>query len=84
MNDYDFNWQLRYDLSEPKLLPKGTRLLCTAHYDNSDANPSNPDPTATVRFGLQSWEEMMVGYYATMPAAEQPPSQEESSTAAGQ
>jgi peroxiredoxin len=67
---YDFNWQLRYDLAEPKFLPKGTRLLCTAHYDNSASNPWNPDPTATVRFGLQSWEEMMVGYYTTMPAAE--------------
>jgi peroxiredoxin len=67
---YDFNWQLRYDLAEPKFLPKGTRLLCTAHYDNSAANPWNPDPTATVRFGLQTWEEMMVGYYTTMPAEE--------------
>jgi hypothetical protein len=67
---YDFNWQLRYDLAEPKFLPKGTRLLCTAHYDNSAANPWNPDPSATVRFGLQTWEEMMVGYYTTMPAEE--------------
>jgi peroxiredoxin len=67
---YDFNWQLRYDLAEPKFLPKGTRLRCTAHYDNSENNPWNPDPTATVRFGLQTWEEMMVGYYATMAAPE--------------
>ena len=65
---YDFNWQLRYDLAEPKFMPKGTRLLCTAHFDNSETNPWNPDPTATVRFGLQTWEEMMVGYYTTMPA----------------
>jgi hypothetical protein len=64
---YDFAWQLRYDLSEPKLLPKGSRLICTAHYDNSPANPSNPDPTKAVRFGLQTYEEMMVGYYTTVP-----------------
>jgi hypothetical protein len=80
---YDFNWQLRYDLAEPKFLPKGTRLLCTAHFDNSDSNPWNPDPSATVRFGLQSWEEMLVGYYATVPAAEQPIAKSDSG-AAGQ
>ena len=68
---YDFNWQLRYDLAEPKFMPKGSRLVCTAHYDNSDANPLNPDPTATVRFGLQTWEEMLVGYYSTISAEDE-------------
>jgi peroxiredoxin len=65
---YDFTWQLRYDLAEPKLLPKGTRLICIAHYDNSENNPLNPDPKQTVRFGLQSWEEMLVGYYTSVAA----------------
>ena len=65
---YDFTWQLRYDLAEPRLLPKGTRLICIAHYDNSENNPLNPDPTQTVRFGLQSWEEMLVGYYTSVAA----------------
>jgi peroxiredoxin len=65
---YDFNWQLRYDLAEPVFMPRGSRLICTAHYDNSDGNPLNPDPSATVRFGLQSWEEMLVGYYTTIRA----------------
>jgi peroxiredoxin len=65
---YDFNWQLRYDVAEPKLMPKGSRLICTAHFDNSAANPLNPDPTQTVRFGLQTWEEMLVGYYTTIRA----------------
>lgn len=64
---YDFNWQLRYDLAEPKLIPKGTRLECTATFDNSAENLANPDPTRTVRFGLQSWEEMLVGFYTHMP-----------------
>lgn len=67
---YDFNWQLRYDLAEPKLMPKGTRLVCRGLFDNSASNPRNPDPEAEVRFGLQSWEEMMVGYYTTVAAAE--------------
>ncbi len=65
---YDFNWQLRYDLAEPKLMPKGSKLVCTARFDNSEANLMNPDPSKTVHFGLQTWEEMMVGYYSTISA----------------
>lgn len=64
---YDFNWQLRYRLLEPKLMPKGTKLLCVAHYDNSADNPANPDPTKAVRWGDQTWEEMMIGYFGTLP-----------------
>lgn len=64
---YDFNWQLRYTLAEPKLLPKGTKLLCTAHFDNSEGNLANPDPTKPVRWGDQTWEEMMIGYFSTIP-----------------
>jgi peroxiredoxin len=59
---YDFNWQLRYELAEPKRLPRGTVISCTAVFDNSAANPNNPDPTKTVRWGDQSWEEMMIGF----------------------
>ena len=65
---YDFNWQITYELTEPKPLPKGTRLVCTAHFDNSENNPANPDPTDTVRFGPQTWHEMMIGWYATLSA----------------
>lgn len=61
---YDFNWQLWYNYAEPKLLPKGTRMICTAHFDNSDQNPSNPDPTKTVRWGEQTWDEMMFGFFS--------------------
>ena len=60
---YDFNWQHRYELAEPKRLPAGTTLRCIAHYDNSRDNPANPDPDATVRAGKQSWDEMFNGYY---------------------
>jgi hypothetical protein len=59
---YDFNWQLTYELAKPKLLPKGTVIECTAHYDNSPNNPYNPDPTKEVHFGEQTWEEMMIGF----------------------
>jgi len=59
---YDFGWQSYYILAEPLDLPKGTRIDCLAHYDNSDTNPYNPDPSKTVRWGDQTFEEMMIGY----------------------
>jgi len=59
---YDFNWQLQYRLAEPLPLPRGTRLIYTAWYDNSTGNPANPDPTKTVRWGPQTFDEMMLGY----------------------
>ncbi|HTM50563.1 MAG TPA: hypothetical protein VL285_17840 [Bryobacteraceae bacterium] len=60
---YDFYWQLYYRLAEPMALKKGTRLNWIATYDNSAANSRNPDPAADVRYGPQSWEEMMVGFF---------------------
>jgi hypothetical protein len=63
---YDFNWQLSYKLAEPKFLQKGSTLKVTMHYDNSRANRYNPDPTQEVRWGEQTWEEMMLGYYGTI------------------
>lgn len=60
---YDFNWQLAYETAKPILLPKGTRIECVAHFDNSPNNKYNPDPTKEVRWGDQSWEEMMIGWF---------------------
>jgi hypothetical protein len=60
---YDFNWQNSYEFREPKLIPAGTQLTCVAHFDNSANNLANPDPTATVGWGDQTWEEMMIGYF---------------------
>ncbi len=60
---YDFNWQNSFILAEPKVLPKGTELLCTAVYDNSADNLYNPDPSKTIRWGPQTWDEMMIGWY---------------------
>ena len=60
---YDFNWQLVYEFSDRLQLPKGTLLRADATFDNSVSNRSNPDPKAAVRWGDQSWEEMMVGFF---------------------
>jgi len=60
---YDYDWQLSYYLDHPKHLPAGTVIACIARYDNSANNPRNPDPGRTVRFGDQSWDEMMIGYF---------------------
>src|SRR5262249_54712396 len=65
---YDFNWQQTYFLAEPKVMPKGSRIHCIAHYDNSAKNLSNPDPSSSVRWGDQTWEEMMIGYFDSAPA----------------
>jgi hypothetical protein len=63
VDHYDFNWQLNYRLSEPRPIPAGTRLLWNATFDNSLNNPRNPDPNAEVRYGEQSWDEMMIGFF---------------------
>lgn len=60
---YDFGWQLSYQFATPLVLPKGSRIECVAHYDNSANNKFNPDPTKEVRWGDQTWEEMMIGWF---------------------
>ncbi len=60
--NYNWHWQNWYTLEQPLLLPKGSKILCTAHFDNSAANPDNADPTKEVTWGEQSWDEMMVGF----------------------
>jgi thiol-disulfide isomerase/thioredoxin len=80
---WDFNWQSVYRFKEPFKLPKGARLHSVAHWDNTTSNPLNPDPSKAVSFGLQSWEEMMVGFVAyvwerpetAVELAKNPPSQ---------
>ncbi len=73
---YDFNWQTTYVLKEPRLLPAGTRLEVTAHFDNSPGNPSNPDPAAEVRWGDPTTDEMLIGivyYTEKLPPANPAP-----------
>lgn len=70
---YDFNWQHRYRFAKPFLVPKGTKIECVAHFDNSAGNPANPDPTRSVRWGDQTWEEMMIGFINYIDAPPAPP-----------
>ncbi len=66
---YDFGWQLWYEPVSDILLPKGSKIAATAHFDNSPNNRNNPDPTKAVKWGDQSWEEMMIGFFdVTFPA----------------
>ena len=62
---YDFAWQQTYELAEPKLLPKGTKMHCVAHYDNSPGNIANPNPNVVVHWGEQTWDEMLMGFIDT-------------------
>jgi hypothetical protein len=61
---YDFAWQSYYWLAEPKPMPKGTKIVCEAHFDNSKNNPalSESDVKEEVKWGEQTWQEMMIGY----------------------
>jgi hypothetical protein len=73
---YDFNWQTYYMFKQPLQVPKGARILSTAWYDNSTANRSNPDPTANVKWGDQTWEEMQYSgllYSPSIPATPMTP-----------
>ena len=70
--DFDFSWQTDYSFLQPKLIPAGTRLEYEAWFDNSTANPDNPDPKRAVPQGRETWDEMMLGYITyskTAPAA---------------
>jgi len=63
---YDFNWQLLYQPAKPIRIPKGTKLHVDAHYDNSTANKSNPNPNRTVYLGRMTWEEMMAPFFGVL------------------
>ena len=60
---YSFNWQTEYQLSRPVAVEKGTKIVITAHFDNSPNNAYNPDPSKAVRWGGPSYEEMMDGWF---------------------
>ena len=66
---YHFHWQMSYRLAEPRTLKAGTELQAVAWYDNSRHNPHNPDPEAAVRWGEQTYDEMMVGFFDVAVAA---------------
>ena len=58
----DLNWQQEFWLESPIVLPRGSKLRMTSHFDKSSRNPLNPDPKATVTWGDQTWQEMMGGF----------------------
>jgi hypothetical protein len=61
--NYNFYWQLSYRLAQPRPIAAGTTLQAVAWFDNSKNNPHNPDPTAAVYWGDQTYDEMMVGFF---------------------
>jgi hypothetical protein len=69
---YNWHWQLWYNLAQPLVLPRGAKIECTAHFDNSANNPDNADPTKEVVWGDQSWDEMMVGFFNLVFDADMP------------
>ncbi len=60
---WNFDWQVGYQLAKPLLVPKGTKILAIAHYDNSVNNKFNPDPNKTIWWGDQNWDEMQSGFF---------------------
>lgn len=69
---YDFNWQLSYILAQPRKVPAGSKIEATAWYDNSANNKYNPDPTQTVKWGDQTFQEMMIGFFNYKVPADRP------------
>ena len=70
---YDFNWQTTYLLAEPRRVPAGAWMLCSAGFDNSARNPANPDPAKRLHWGEQSWDEMFIGHFSAAPAPPRAP-----------
>jgi mono/diheme cytochrome c family protein len=60
--NYSFSWQTVYYYKKPIAIPKGTKFVVTAHFDNSTKNKYNPDPTQAVRFGEPTYDDMMIGW----------------------
>ncbi|HUF48736.1 MAG TPA: hypothetical protein VMM93_13045, partial [Vicinamibacterales bacterium] len=71
---YDFNWQTYYMFTKPLAVTRGSRIRSSAWYDNSANNPANPDPSVTVRWGDQTWEEMQYTGITYTVDATPPPS----------
>jgi hypothetical protein len=63
---FNFNWQLGYELAKPVKVPKGTRMIVTAHHDNSANNKFNPDASQAVVWGDLTSEEMMLPWFGVV------------------
>jgi hypothetical protein len=63
---FNFHWQLGYELAEPIKVTQGTRMVVTAHHDNSANNPSNPTPDKDVNWGEMTSQEMMLPWFGVV------------------
>jgi hypothetical protein len=71
IDDWDFNWQYTYHLETPMELPKGTVVYLVSHFDNSAANPRNPNhPPKEVRWGEATTDEMCIGFLGVTKAGQ--------------
>lgn len=68
---YDFNWQIGHVFEKPKHVSAGTWLVCTGGFDNSERNPHNPNASKQVKFGLQTSDEMFMGFMSTADLPDQ-------------
>ncbi|MEQ8313474.1 MAG: redoxin domain-containing protein [Gammaproteobacteria bacterium] len=68
--NYQFNWQKVYDFKDPKFVPAGTEMVFSGTFDNSEMNPFNPDPSQTLTWGEQTWQEMFFGFYRYVEAGD--------------
>ena len=63
---FNFHWQLGYELAQPVKVTKGTRMIVTAHHDNSANNPDNPTPGQAVPWGEMTSQEMMLPWFGVI------------------
>jgi hypothetical protein len=66
--NWDPNWQAVYRYREPLFLPKDTVISMRYHYDDSAANPRNPNhPPKRVKEGNQATDEMSHLWLQVLP-----------------
>ena len=63
---FNFHWQLGYELQEPIRVTKGTRMVVTAHHDNSANNRLNPAPGEDAKWGEMTSQEMMLPWFGVV------------------
>ena len=63
IHDFNFNWQWLYRLKNPISVPKGSKIIVEGIYDNTFQNPLNPDPYKELHYGIQSTDEMLIGFF---------------------
>jgi hypothetical protein len=63
---FNFNWQLGYEVNKPIKVPKNTKMIVTAHHDNSANNPMNPAPNAPATWGEMTSQEMMLPWFGVL------------------